>query len=67
MLRAVDRLHLDRGPAQGARRGRPDRHGVGSKRMIDTVTTWIDAARRMGVDYLQGFAIGRPEPLPLAA
>jgi len=27
----------------------------------------VDAARRMGVDYLQGFAIGRPEPLPLAA
>ncbi len=27
----------------------------------------MDAARRMGVDYLQGFAIGRPEPLALAA
>ena len=23
----------------------------------------LDAARRMGVDYLQGYAIGRPEPL----
>jgi diguanylate cyclase (GGDEF)-like protein/PAS domain S-box-containing protein len=27
----------------------------------------LDAARRMGVDYLQGYAIGRPEPLQLAA
>jgi diguanylate cyclase (GGDEF)-like protein/PAS domain S-box-containing protein len=27
----------------------------------------VDAARRMGVDYLQGFAIGRPQPLQLAA
>ena len=26
-----------------------------------------DAARRMGVDYLQGYAIGRPQPLLLAA
>jgi diguanylate cyclase (GGDEF)-like protein/PAS domain S-box-containing protein len=26
----------------------------------------MDAARRMGVDYLQGFAIGRPEPLGTA-
>jgi len=26
----------------------------------------LDAARRMGVDYLQGFAIGRPEPLGTA-
>ena len=26
-----------------------------------------EAARRMGVDYLQGFAIGRPQPLQLAA
>ncbi|HEY8051416.1 MAG: EAL domain-containing protein [Steroidobacterales bacterium] len=27
----------------------------------------VDAARRIGVDYLQGFAIGRPQPLMLAA
>jgi diguanylate cyclase (GGDEF)-like protein/PAS domain S-box-containing protein len=27
----------------------------------------VDAARRMGVDYLQGYAIGRPQPLALAA
>jgi diguanylate cyclase (GGDEF)-like protein len=27
----------------------------------------VEAARRMGVDYLQGFAIGRPAPLALAA
>jgi diguanylate cyclase (GGDEF)-like protein/PAS domain S-box-containing protein len=27
----------------------------------------VDAARRMGVDYLQGYAIGRPLPLALAA
>ncbi len=26
----------------------------------------VEAARRMGVDYLQGYAIGRPQPLPLA-
>jgi diguanylate cyclase (GGDEF)-like protein/PAS domain S-box-containing protein len=26
-----------------------------------------EAARRMGVDYLQGYAIGRPQPLALAA
>jgi EAL domain-containing protein (putative c-di-GMP-specific phosphodiesterase class I)/GGDEF domain-containing protein len=26
----------------------------------------LEAARRMGVDYLQGFAIGRPEPLGTA-
>ena len=26
-----------------------------------------DAARKMGVDYLQGYAIGRPQPLSLAA
>jgi diguanylate cyclase (GGDEF)-like protein/PAS domain S-box-containing protein len=26
----------------------------------------VEAARRMGVDYLQGFAIGRPQPLQLA-
>ena len=27
----------------------------------------VETARRMGVDYLQGFAIGRPQPLALAA
>ena len=27
----------------------------------------VDAARKMGVDYLQGYAIGRPQPLLLAA
>jgi diguanylate cyclase (GGDEF)-like protein/PAS domain S-box-containing protein len=27
----------------------------------------LDAARRIGVDYLQGYAIGRPQPLSLAA
>src|SRR5437773_249010 len=27
----------------------------------------VDMARRMGVDYLQGYAIGRPQPLLLAA
>jgi diguanylate cyclase (GGDEF)-like protein/PAS domain S-box-containing protein len=27
----------------------------------------LDAARRMGVDFLQGYAIARPQPLPLAA
>jgi diguanylate cyclase (GGDEF)-like protein/PAS domain S-box-containing protein len=27
----------------------------------------LDAARRMGVDYLQGFAIGRPEKMAMAA
>jgi diguanylate cyclase (GGDEF)-like protein/PAS domain S-box-containing protein len=27
----------------------------------------VEAARRMGVDYLQGYAIGRPQPLSLAA
>jgi EAL domain-containing protein (putative c-di-GMP-specific phosphodiesterase class I) len=27
----------------------------------------LDAARRMGVDYLQGYAVGRPQPLQLAA
>ena len=27
----------------------------------------MDAARQMGVDYLQGFAVGRPEPLAMAA
>lgn len=27
----------------------------------------LEAARRMGVDYLQGYAIGRPQPLQFAA
>jgi diguanylate cyclase (GGDEF)-like protein/PAS domain S-box-containing protein len=27
----------------------------------------LDAARRMGVDYVQGYAVSRPQPLPLAA
>jgi diguanylate cyclase (GGDEF)-like protein/PAS domain S-box-containing protein len=27
----------------------------------------LDTARRMGVDYVQGYAVGRPRPLPLAA
>jgi diguanylate cyclase (GGDEF)-like protein/PAS domain S-box-containing protein len=27
----------------------------------------VEAARRMGVDYLQGYAIGRPQPLQFAA
>jgi diguanylate cyclase (GGDEF)-like protein/PAS domain S-box-containing protein len=27
----------------------------------------LDAARRMGVDYVQGFAVARPQPLALAA
>ncbi|GAC1697641.1 MAG: hypothetical protein PVS2B3_09170 [Steroidobacteraceae bacterium] len=30
-------------------------------------TAALEAARRMGVDYLQGYAIGRPQPLMLAA
>jgi diguanylate cyclase (GGDEF)-like protein/PAS domain S-box-containing protein len=30
-------------------------------------TAALDAARRMGVDYLQGYAVGRPLPLALAA
>jgi diguanylate cyclase (GGDEF)-like protein/PAS domain S-box-containing protein len=30
-------------------------------------TAALDAARRIGVDYLQGYAIGRPQPLLLAA
>jgi diguanylate cyclase (GGDEF)-like protein/PAS domain S-box-containing protein len=29
--------------------------------------TSLDAAREMGVDYVQGFAIARPSPLPMAA
>ena len=27
----------------------------------------LDAVRRMGVDYVQGYAVGRPQPLSLAA
>ncbi len=27
----------------------------------------LEAARRMGVDYVQGYAVGRPQPLALAA
>jgi diguanylate cyclase (GGDEF)-like protein/PAS domain S-box-containing protein len=27
----------------------------------------LEAARRMGVDYVQGYAIGKPVPMPLAA
>src|SRR4029077_1783338 len=27
----------------------------------------VDAARHIGVDFLQGYALGRPAPLPLAA
>jgi diguanylate cyclase (GGDEF)-like protein/PAS domain S-box-containing protein len=27
----------------------------------------LEAARRMGVDYIQGYAVGRPQPLALAA
>jgi diguanylate cyclase (GGDEF)-like protein/PAS domain S-box-containing protein len=30
-------------------------------------TAAVEMARRMGVDYLQGYAIGRPQPLQLAA
>lgn len=30
-------------------------------------TAALDAARRMGVDYVQGFAVSRPQPLALAA
>jgi EAL domain-containing protein (putative c-di-GMP-specific phosphodiesterase class I) len=30
-------------------------------------TSSVETARRMGVDYLQGYAIGRPQPLALAA
>jgi len=29
-------------------------------------TAAVEAARRMGVDYLQGYAIARPQPLQLA-
>ena len=27
----------------------------------------LEAARSMGVDYIQGYAIARPAPLPMAA
>jgi EAL domain-containing protein (putative c-di-GMP-specific phosphodiesterase class I) len=27
----------------------------------------LDAARRIGVDYVQGYAVGRPKPLNLVA
>jgi EAL domain-containing protein (putative c-di-GMP-specific phosphodiesterase class I) len=27
----------------------------------------LDTARRMGVDFIQGYAVGRPQPLALAA
>jgi diguanylate cyclase (GGDEF)-like protein/PAS domain S-box-containing protein len=30
-------------------------------------TAALEEARRMGVDYLQGYAVGRPQPLALAA
>jgi diguanylate cyclase (GGDEF)-like protein/PAS domain S-box-containing protein len=30
-------------------------------------TSTLDAARQMGVDYLQGYAVGRPSRLPMAA
>jgi diguanylate cyclase (GGDEF)-like protein/PAS domain S-box-containing protein len=30
-------------------------------------TAALEAVRRMGVDYMQGYAIGRPQPLSLAA
>jgi len=33
---------------------------------VEDIAT-LDTARRMGVDYLQGFAIGKPQPLSLAA
>jgi diguanylate cyclase (GGDEF)-like protein/PAS domain S-box-containing protein len=33
---------------------------------IEDVAT-LDTARRMGVDYVQGYAVGRPQPLSLAA
>jgi Amt family ammonium transporter len=29
--------------------------------------TALDSARRMGVDYLQGYQTGRPQPLPIAS
>jgi diguanylate cyclase (GGDEF)-like protein/PAS domain S-box-containing protein len=33
---------------------------------VEDIAT-LDTARRMGVDYVQGFAIGKPQPLSLAA
>jgi diguanylate cyclase (GGDEF)-like protein/PAS domain S-box-containing protein len=33
---------------------------------VEDVAT-LDTARRMGVDYVQGFAVGKPQPLLLAA
>jgi EAL domain-containing protein (putative c-di-GMP-specific phosphodiesterase class I) len=33
---------------------------------IEDVAT-LDTARRMGVDYVQGYAVGRPQLLSLAA
>jgi EAL domain-containing protein (putative c-di-GMP-specific phosphodiesterase class I) len=33
---------------------------------VEDATT-MDAARQMGVDYMQGFAVGRPERLAMAA
>jgi len=30
-------------------------------------TTALESARRMGVDYLQGWQMGRPQPLPIAS
>jgi EAL domain-containing protein (putative c-di-GMP-specific phosphodiesterase class I) len=27
----------------------------------------LDSARRMGVDFVQGYQVGRPQPLPLAS
>ena len=27
----------------------------------------LDSARRMGVDFVQGYQVGRPTPLPLAS
>jgi EAL domain-containing protein (putative c-di-GMP-specific phosphodiesterase class I) len=36
-----------------------------AEQIEDTAT--LDTARRMGVDYLQGYAVGRPQLLSLAA
>jgi EAL domain-containing protein (putative c-di-GMP-specific phosphodiesterase class I) len=30
-------------------------------------TASLDAARRMGIDFMQGYVLGRPEPLKTAA